>query len=384
MKTIYALIFSLSCCCFCCAQEKLQRLLVAEYRVDSPQIGRYSYLTAYNFKKGKFVSIDTIFHGPISGENASIPHANFQSYNIVHKNRYVVTKYGTVIDVKTEKVISNSGDYFIEARGDTLIYYRRNETTGTGYLALDLNTGAYGFIKENSWYKPTYKTASPNNKYYLSLDQRKIPYSVLLNDHAGNSRILVTNAKSGPYLSGDTQFPNVETFWLNNNSFIYALYHRRMSPEKVFYHRVELRRYNLADSSDQFFAALDSVPRGRINGRFSRSYRGDILYAPSGGSDYLLDTVHKTLDKYINRELAHSFTISFSTSGTSFMYRGKPIGIFRASRFYVEDGMIATNYIEKESVRGNAKGIKIWTSKTKKWTTFDIPWSIGIIGWVAQ
>ncbi|RZK10832.1 MAG: hypothetical protein EOO43_19870 [Flavobacterium sp.] len=138
----------------------MQRLLVAEYRVDSPQIGRYSYLTAYNFKKGKFVSKDTIFEGPISGKNASRPHANLQEYNIIYKNRYVVGKFGTVIDIKTGKVLNNSHDNFIEARGDTLIYYRANAITGRGYLALDLNTGAYDFIKENSWYKPRFKTAS--------------------------------------------------------------------------------------------------------------------------------------------------------------------------------------------------------------------------------
>ncbi|RZK10833.1 MAG: hypothetical protein EOO43_19875, partial [Flavobacterium sp.] len=197
----------------------------------------------------------------------------------------------------------------------------------------------------------------------------------------GNKRILVSDGKSGPAFKSYAQFPTIETFWLNNNSFIYALYHHRFSPEKVFYHRVELRKYNLADSSDQFYAILDSVPQGRINGRFSRSYHGDILYDPSGGATYLLDTVHKTFQKYINRELAHDFTIFFDTGGIDFIYRRKPIGTFRAVGVYVEDGIIATNYIEKESVRGNKKGIKIWTSKTKDWTIFDIPWSIGAIGW---
>jgi len=40
--------------------QKYQSLIVAEYRIDTPSAGNYTYLVSYNFSDGELISKDTI------------------------------------------------------------------------------------------------------------------------------------------------------------------------------------------------------------------------------------------------------------------------------------------------------------------------------------
>ena len=364
------------------AQSGIQKFLVAEYRVDSPVVGRVEYLTSYNFKNGEFLSKDTLLATALSKRDDSVQQASYISSNIIYKNKYLITKYGNLIDLKAKKILWQPGDTFIKGLGDTLIYHRDNVSTGTGYLALNLKTGAYSFIKENSWYVPRFESSSPDNSRYLTIDKSKFPYKVCLNDRAGNSRILVSDAKVGPLNKLMYKKPSVETYWLDNNIFLYVVHHRKKDVKNQWYHQVDLRKYNLKDSSDQLFYSLDSIPQGFYNGYFKKNEVGELIYLASSGDTYLVDTDAKKLHQIKEHERAHGFSVKYGSAGYTFKYKNKEIGTHKVFGMHVHEGIVATQFRSSDAhVPSKEAGVMFWSAKTIKWMSFKVPWISSIVGW---
>ncbi len=369
-------------------QSKLQKLLVAEYRIDSSGSGKYTYLTAYKFKEGLFVSKDTLFEAPTTKEGIMGAYVVYGYYaggeNTIYKNRYVITTNGAVIDVRSGKLVREQSDHFVEAIGDTLIFTRNDSITGKRYLALDLKTGAYDFIKENTWYKPRFGNSSPDNNYYLTIDRSTFPYKVCLNGYDGNRKVVVSDAGEGFYNSLSSQLPDVETYWLNNHSFLYVVHHLKRSAQDKLYHKVDIRKYNLTDGSDDSFFTLDSIPQGVLNGYFYENGVGETLYVASSGQAYLLDTIHSRLLDYPEAKWGHHFTTRSDKDGLAFKYKDMEIGTIWAKGVFIDQGVISTEYGETGSNLGYPKGIKVWTAEKKEWVTFDIPWISAIVGWLNE
>jgi len=372
-------------------QEINSRLLVAEYRIDTPRVGSYSYLVSYNFKNGIFVSKDTIIGTGKEKDGAHTPQVTYgRGRGKIYKDRYYIPGMGNVIDLQTKQFIRTSnGDSFKETRGDTIIFYRNKIRTGKGYLALNLKSGYYDFIRENNWYRPKYGTSSPDNKYYLTISKSQLPYKVCLSDYEGNSRVLVEDAKSGPMMISDSQFPHVETVWLNNRSFLYVIHHRKKSKENVGYHQVDLRKYDILNNTDTLFFSIDSAKVGLLNGYFYRNGINQIIYKSSSDTHYLVDTVGQQLLPYPAFILSDEFSYSKPTQntkkeGSSIYRKGIKIGEIWCLPPVPSHHAIAVEYGDLGSNLGYPKGIKIWTTAKNDWITFDIPWINCIVGWIVD
>ncbi|MEJ2884340.1 hypothetical protein [Pedobacter sp. GR22-6] len=363
------------------AQSGMQRFLVAEYRIDSLQVGNYTYLTSYNFKNGKFIGKDTLLQQPKFRAEDKTMRINYNVADKVYKNKYLLTKYGgNVIDLKTRKILYKLEDVFIEALGDTLIYYCNSSLRGTGYRWLNLKTGAYTKIEDKSWYTPRYSSISPDKKHFLSVDRSAKSYKLLLNDFKGSSKVVVKDGKSGALSKNMTQLPSIESYWLNNDEFLYAVHHIRVTKPDIIHYKVELRKYKLSDSSDRLTYTLDSIPQGYRNGYFHKTEIGEVYYTAVSGQSYLLDTLRLTLSAIKEFKLAHGFSVIYGKEDL-FKYKGKEIGLKNVGESRTAEGLLAARFGGYIGDPKGYLGVMFWSAKTKEWLSFDIPWINTIIGW---
>jgi hypothetical protein len=373
-------------CCF--SQAKRQKFLVAEYRIDSPRVGTYTYLVAYNFINGKYISKDTLFEAEVYKKGIIGLHVKYSpGNNFIYKNRYVVAANGSVIDIKERRLVIEQNERFVEAIGDTLIFHRRELAPSTGYFFLDLITKKYESIEDNTWYKPKMGNVSPDGKHYLYIQPSVVSYKIWLYGNNDNGTTLVWHAGRGPFTIA-TQAPTIETHWLNNQSFLYAVHEpKKDSLNHISFYKVILHRYNIHYRTDNVFFILDSVPQGkpRLNGSFFIDPTGQTIYKATSGSNYIIDTAHQTLTETKYSQLGFNFSRTLGTwKGTGFKYKGQDIGKIWCIKSMASDGVIAATYGDVRTNLGYPKGFKVWTQATRSWITIDVPWISAIIGWVNE
>jgi len=228
------------------------------------------------------------------------------------------------------------------------------------------------------------KVFSPNKKFNISIDMSAIPYKVNLNSVENGKQTIVSDAGTGPIYNGH-QRPKIETYWLNNNSFIYTKYHQLAKTENLS--RVDMHLYDVGHKKDSIFAVLDSVKSGSgyLNDVFSRDEIGQLLYRSSDRKYYLVDMVRKKLLEYHYYQLGHGFSVANFPKdriGWELQYNETSLGNQWIGSNIVTEGMIACEYSDLGSNLGYPKGVKVWSSKTRKWTEIEIPWVCCAIGWV--
>lgn len=386
MKTLLSITFFLLFA-NCFGQTKLQKLIAAEYRIDSPRVGNFTYLVSYNFANGILLSKDTIIGVPTNKEGIAGSYVRYDlGKNFIYKNRYVISGIGNVIDIKTKSLVMEESDDFISAQGDTLIFHRANIFTGTGYLMLDLSSRKYKFINKAEIDKDKDRRSSPDKLHYLSIDQSKIPYKIWLHNLDSKKKLVVKDAAHGPNIMYSSQFPTIETHWLNNHTFLYVVHETKFDSEKKDYSRVTLRKYDINTNSDTVFFILDRVNNGKTNGRFFTDEIGQLVYRSSGWSYHLIDTSKNVLRDYPFYELGFGFSTANKSDndGTILKYNNSEIGKYWCSNEVVGKGVIAIEFGDIGSNLAYPKGIMTWSNQTKSWTTTVIPWLSNIIGWVDE
>ncbi|WP_324229602.1 hypothetical protein [Lacibacter sp.] len=386
MKTLLSISYFLLCA-NCFGQTKLQKLIVAEYRIDSPRIGNFTYLVSYNFANGLLLSKDTILGVPTNRKGIAGSYVRYDlGINFIYKNRYVISGIGNVIDIKTKSLVMEESDDFISAQGDTLIFHRDNIFTGTGYLMLDLKSRQYKFINQDKLDKDKNRRSSPDKLHYLSIDQSKLPYKIWLYNSDSKKKLVVQDAGHGPNIMYSSQFPTIETTWLNNHTFLYAVHETKFDDEKKDYSKVTLRQYDITTNSDQVFFVLDSVSNGKTNGRFFIDNVGQLIYRSSGWSYHLVDTVNRLLIDYPFYELGFGFSTANKAEqdGTVLKYNNIDIGKLWCSNEVVGEDVIAVEFGDIGSNLAYPKGFMTWSKQTNKWTIISIPWLSNLIGWVNE
>ena len=387
LTTILSLFF-----CLCVGQTKHQKLIVAEFRIDTPRIGNFTYLVSYNYQNGILKSKDTILGAETFKKNND---SSFRRYvrfefggNFIYDKRYVISGTGNVIDIKEKKLVIEEGDDFISATGDTIIFHRANIFTGTGYLLLNLRNGKYGFINHDELNKDRQQRSSPDKNYHLSIDQSKIPYKIKLHFPSEKNKVIVFDAGNGPNITSGSQFPTIETNWITNHRFLYAVHKiQKLDSSRIdttsqfnskYLSKVTIREFDITTMTDKIFAELENVKQGDANGKFFKDKIGQTIYRTSGWDYYLVDTLKNALIDYTFYELGNNFSIAntASSDGNIIRYFQDTIGRMSPSRKVVGNGIIAAEKGENE--------IKVWSDKTKVWSTIQIPWISSVVGWIDE
>ncbi|RYE30988.1 MAG: hypothetical protein EOP48_31680, partial [Sphingobacteriales bacterium] len=94
MKALLSIALFLSLTC-CFGQPKRQQLIVAEYRIDSPRVGNFTYLVSYNLRDGILISKDTIFGAGTNKKGVAGSYVRYDlGRNFIYQNRYVISGTG--------------------------------------------------------------------------------------------------------------------------------------------------------------------------------------------------------------------------------------------------------------------------------------------------
>lgn len=373
------------------AQNFKQKLLVAEFRIDSPRAGNFTYLVAYNFEKGLLTSKDTIlgaetFKKDLKGHYQRYVRFEFGK-NFIYHSRYVVSGTGNVIDIKDKKLVTEEADDFISASGDTMIFHRNNVYTGTGYYLLNLKTAEYRRIDDKKHDQDRANRTSPDQLRFLSIDRSSIPYKIVLHDTLGSKTILVKDAGQGP----NTPSPDIKTHWLNNTSFLYTVHTinkidspklNELSEKADFPFRVpylltlQVHHYNIESNIDSITQMFDSLTNGETNDRFFKDGKGQLIYRTTDIRYFVVDTVHATLSPYLLYEAGNnfSFDILANTNGNNIYYKGKKIGVNHPYKRVVGTGAIALETANNI--------IHVWSEHTQQWSKLNIPWISSLVGWI--
>ena len=358
---------------------KQKSLIVSEYLKDGSGQGNYTYLVSYNFQNGKLVSKDTIFGAPVFKENISGSYVRFDlGRNSIYKNRYVISGAGDVVDLNTKSLVTEENDNFIKTTGDSIIFYRNNAITGTGYLILDLHTKNYGFVKDTN-FMAIKGFKSPLSNYGLEVDQSKLPYSIILNTQKGKAEIIVEDCGFGTSMATHSNSrPRVPIFWIDNSNFIYAKYpHIRFQDCKV-----EIRNKNINTKTDNLIVTIDSIPQATSNAYFYRDKIDSLIFHCEKG-DFIISLKKKKSFPYKYVQIGNLFQIEIEKDslGSKIKYNNELIGKFPSAHSVTTDDYYAAEYYKSSWDFSYCKDIKIWNTITKDWITIEIPWVCAIIGW---
>jgi hypothetical protein len=369
----------------CLAQVRHQSLIVAEFRIDSPRVGNYTYLVSYNFANGSLISKDTIFGAKVFNKeehNGAIIRYDLRK-NFIYKNRYVVSGSGNIIDTHSKSMVVESSDDFVEALGDTLIFHRANAYTGKGFLMLDLKKRSYGFVNHEEWNKTI--ILSPDKKHRVFVNQSKLPYRIMLSVPEEKDEVIVDDAGHGPNITSGSFRPTIEIYWLSNNEFIYDKHEVKTAKDNRLFASVKLYTYNIQSHVNKLFNLLDTVEQGNINGVFFKDEIGQLIYRTSGFKYLAVDTAKRKLTPYPFYELGFNFSVANRMNedyGRILQHKGEEIGRYWCSNELATKDMIAIEYGRIKSNLGYPKGFMAWSVITKTWQAVDVPWLCRVIGWI--
>lgn len=354
----------------------VQKLIATEY--DPTHEDYRSFVVSYDFRDGHFVSKDTLFG---SSRHLSVS---------LHQGRYLVSAYGPVFDMATKKVIweSENGHGVAEARGDTVFYGSGPYSSRNGpFYSLDLKALRYAPVPKGGYEFQGPRFSPDNQKAVYTQpvgELRAHTFDIGFVDKQTGDTTFVRQVRSSSSLIPDRS--HVTNLWLDNASFLYDDHRFYRSADNKGYHEVAIRRYDSRTGSDRLLCRIDSAAQTVFGyGHFRRDAIGQLHYRASNQVGYLLDTVSGRVSRdpffYLNADFSYN---SSPREVITIRYRDSIlIDNVWASTPVATDYAIACLYWE-DPQPGRYKGVKIWTSQTGDWVTFDVPWTHELVGWVEE
>ncbi|MBR9861504.1 hypothetical protein GYB22_12325 [bacterium] len=368
-------------------KTKVYSLLVAEY--EKSVSGNYTHLVSYNFSDGKFVSKDTIYSVLPLREQEQGKQVRFDlGTNFIYQNRYVITGIGNVFDLKTQSLIMEESDEFIEARGDSLIFQRANIFTGTGYLVCNLKKRTYEFVKDPSFFMVK-GIHSPNHCHGIEVDYSVLPYKIQLYDNENHSEIIINDCGKGSLQDViSSTLSNVPVHWIDNQHFIYAKYIHSFSPPSTSFAKAEIYKVDIQSRTSELITELDSIPPATSRATFLTDPLDQVIFKCAKGQ-FVLDLEQKNLSKYRFRSVDHGFSIEIYSDlnyRKSIRFKVGEIGRYEYSYSSARTtyGYIGFEFNESGSQYNRPAGIAVWNSTAESWTNFQIPWISSIVGWAEK
>lgn len=337
-------------------------LLVAEC-VKTEGVCSGQNLIRYRFANGALESREILFTSKTTDVRFDL------GENHIYRNRYVITNWGDVIDVRSGELLHKGVGQYAGMDGDRVIA-NVNRVDAEGVFSFDLNTREYTRLDApGKWALPG--ALSPDQTRSVSVDYTS---NVLLHDLTGSKRSLGSDfAMEGDPSS--SSMAGVPLLWLDNE-------------------RILTQRHN----GQLVVLRLDGSVTPLVKIRVARHVRGDpglyrdaegrVIYE-CGAGQYAIDVEHKRYTPYRWLALGNGFEAE-STQHAAYGYivrhQAKPIGkvwgiVYGAP---TKAGWIAIEYGEVGSNLGYPKGVKVWSRASGTWITVDEGWLAAVIGWLEE
>ena len=356
--------------------QTISSLLLAEYDENASK-NNMQHLMKYSFKDGELIGKELIMSVKIKDEQRDENTVRFDlGENTIYRNRYIITAKGSIIDVKSKRVLCDKQESFAGFKGDSVIYYTNDIFKGKYYSVYDLKTETHTKIDN-----PNYK---PFPLVDVEFDVFSRPFSLVRYDISGKKELLLADAGYGEANLKDEskakQIPPI--YWVDHNktSFIYASFSKS--------HRIATLYKVGLDKSIEKIGVIDSIPPSMANTFFKNDAAGNLIYSCARGR-YRVDANKKLVTPVVFEDIANGFQIEVSENagyGRIIKYSGKEI----AKKWCKYDNTKSNiNYlaVEVEMVMGDERfpqGVFVWNDVSEKWKKIKIFELASIVGWVIE
>lgn len=323
------------------------------------------HLFRYNFVNGEFVGKEKVLTTKTLDLRFDL------GSNQVYRNRFLVTHWGDVIDLSTQKILHQSKGELVEIDNEQVVI-KVNREDVEGIFAYNLQTGDYTQLNSPNIYEIE-GSPSPDKKFVATKEFSK----GLIFREIKTGREKVVKGLFGVGLSTQaSEFGKLPILWLDNSR---VLTQNSNGDLRVVHISGKVERVVEID--------LKTEP-----------YRSPVLYRNANGEiiydcydSFVIDVENKKFRKYEAYPIGIGFFFKDDESvksnwgtGKIFYFNNVEIGRIWAGSSKSTDGFLAVIYSKEGTNLGYPDGVKVWNNIKQNWTTLEIKWSPEIIGWITE
>jgi hypothetical protein len=345
-------------------------LLVSNCKAGQETCGIYE-LFRYDFVNGEYVGKEKIVTVKFSD-------VIFNGWgDKIYRNRYVLTRFGDIIDV-LEKKILHDGEGELHRTDGNKIYTRiLNHRYKNGLYVFDLDTKKYELVRkvdDNFIFGELSPNGIRSAKHWCSI---KNVCGIEISE-SGNKKKLI----KGTFITitsrglNSADLMRVPIFWLDDKRILTQTTNGKLVIVSVNGTITPLLQIE-----------MDKYPYH--NPYFYRNEDGEIIY--DCDEKYLIDVEAKTFKSLGEGYIGKGFSEKKDESvkylwgfGDIFFHNGNEIGRAWAMRPVANENFLAVLYGEYGSNLGYPDGVKVWNNIKKDWTTIEIKPLPEIIGWIEE
>ena len=288
--------------------------------------------------------------------------------NRIIRDRYVISHWGDIFDLKKSKLLHDGIGIFIGVDGSKVVY-KVEKVDVEGFFVYDLSTDKYNRMKlPGIWSLPG--KIAPDKQKSMSIDKFG-QGAAYLHDLDGSKKTCASGLHAG--LSRiSSEIGKAPLLWIDNATVL-----TQTSNGKLILLKTNGTRSPVVD------IPIDEVPH--ISPSLTRGPSGEILYY-CGNYVYAIDPENREYSVVKWMPAGNGFDIELnvkSSRGKRIRYHGKVIGEYWClpSSVTTAEGHIALEYGEVGSSLGYPDGVVVWSSESRKWTQLPVRFIEKLIGW---
>lgn len=294
--------------------------------------------------------------------------------NTIHKNRWLVTHYGNVIDLKEKKVSVDEHDQVLKLGKDSIVFFTNDIFKGKYYSYLNLQDGQYKQITAPGFrpVKNREVEADGSLKYFrIWYFPESAARQELVKDAGyGEDVSLIPNAK-----------PQLPLHWISLDEFIYPYYnaaHTNLSIMKV----------NVLGGKSERIGGFDNLPENHVVSKFISTVDGRLVYKCAAGL-LEIDVAKKVVKPMDKWPAGNDFFIGVTPDpkdGNTIWWKDQKIGAYFCDPFAATtsaDGIA----LPVEMLMGGERflmGAGVWTTSSGKWKTVGDSDLSAVLGWTQE
>jgi hypothetical protein len=284
--------------------------------------------------------------------------------------RFIVTRYGGVIDIGARRVIHHEVDgELLGLEGGNAIYRINNSFRSSGLFSFDLNELKVAKLKEGGhWDLPGLK--SPDNTMSIETG-----YDGVMRLHRPGkaprelAKVVITYSKFASAFLGDAP-----CLWLDDEHILAGQSNRTLA-------------ILTTDGAVEGSIEIKDAPAEVLTPpRLWRDERGQVIDS-CGGKEFLIDVPNRVASPLESYSLGHGFEASVvvdKESRLSVSHDGQAIGrwVFNPHEAATAPGLLAFPYVRpsKDANLGYPDGIAVWDARAGDWQTLKMRVN-DLIGW---
>jgi hypothetical protein len=296
--------------------------------------------------------------------------------NRIHANRFVITRWGSVVDIEQKIVLHKGEGNFLGIEGDG-VFIRANRVDQQGYFYYDLRTRKYMPLeKPGKWALQGSKAQSPDGKTIAVVESGSNGgTSIRLHRLDGRRELLGSGFAFEESETSDGAPPtSLPLLWLDNDRIL-----TQKSNGKLVVVRMDKSKESLVD------IPIDEKPVSPPSLFWDAEKK--VIYT-CGRKAFIIDVKDRRFRTYEWMALGHGFDGEYNQNpryGRILRHNGKEIGRWwcQVWRAPTAEGYLAVPYGPVGSIYGEPRGVKVWGGKEGKWTTIN-GWVEEPVGWIAK